>query len=96
MMLRSDAFMASGQITNPRIDQPGDLKQAFEAAVQELDGEKTSRAKRPIYPRKQALFGKSEPDQKRALEDAADALAAIWKTSGKTATRPNPRRNEPR
>jgi hypothetical protein len=88
--------MASGQITNPRINQPSDLRQAFEAAVQELDGEKTNRAKRPIYPRKQAVFGKSEPDQKRALADAADALAAIWKTSGKTAPRPNPRRNEPR
>ena len=88
--------MATGQIPNPHVNQLTNLKQAFEAAVQELDGEKASRAKQPIYPRKQAVLAQSEPDQKRALNDAAEALAAIWKTSNKAATRPNPRRNEPR
>jgi hypothetical protein len=86
--------MATGPITTPAVDQLTSLKQTFEAAVQELDGEKASRAKKPIYSRKQAVLVSSEPDQKRALNEAAEALAAIWKASSKAATRPNHRLNQ--
>jgi hypothetical protein len=86
--------MATGPITNPHVERLTDLKQVFEAAVLELDGQKTSRAKQPIYPRKQAAIAQSEPDQKRALSEAAEALAALWKTSSKSAIRPNPRRSQ--
>lgn len=87
-------FMATGPITNPHAEQLTNLKQAFEAAVQVLHGEKANRAKQPIYPRKQAGTASSEPDQNRALNDAAEALAAIWKTANKPATRPSPRHHE--
>lgn len=86
--------MATGPITNSHVERPTDLKQVFEAAVHELDTQKTSRAKQPIYPRKQVAIAQSEPDQKRALNEAAEALAALWKASSKCAIRPNPRRSE--
>jgi hypothetical protein len=86
--------MATGPATNPHAEQLTNLKQAFEAAVQVLHGEMASRSKQPIYPRKQATVAESKPDQNRALKEAAEALAAIWKTSNKPATRPNPRRND--
>ena len=86
--------MATGPITNSHLERPADLKQVFEAAVHELDGQKTSRAKQPIYPRKQAAIAQPKPDHQRALDEAAEALAALWKTSNKSAIRPNPRRSD--
>lgn len=59
------------------------LKETFESAVHELHGAEIDRAKQPIYARKRTASSNSEPrDQKRALKDAADALAALWKTPG--------------
>ena len=59
-----------------------DLKQTFETAVNELGGAEANRAKLPIYPRKRQPATNSGQDPKRALKDAADALAALWKTPG--------------
>jgi hypothetical protein len=89
MMVRSDEFMATGPLTNPRLARLTNLKQVFEAAVQDLDDPKTNPAKQPIYPRKQAAIAQTEPGQKRALEEAAEALAALWKTSSKSVIRRN-------
>lgn len=86
--------MATGPMTNPSVERLTNLRQAFEAAVHDLDGQKADPAKQPIYPRKQAAVAQTEPDQKRALAEAAQALAALWKTSSKSAVRPNPRRSD--
>jgi hypothetical protein len=89
MMLRSDEFMATRPLTNPRVERLTNLKQVFEAAVHDLDDQKINPAKQPIYLRKQAAVAQTEPDQKRALEEAAEALAALWKTSSKSVIRRN-------
>jgi len=70
-----------GQI--PPVD--GNLRRAFENAVRDiyqagLNG-KTSNYRTPIVQRTSALVGSSENAQKKALTDAARALAQLWKVS---------------
>jgi len=59
-------------------------KQAFENAIGELHGSevkpvKRSRANTPIYQRKSVEPAPVQPEQ--AVATAAEALAALWKTS---------------
>ena len=61
------------------------LRRAFENAVHDiyqagLNG-KISRYRTPIVQRTSALIGSSENAQKKALSDAARALAQLWKIS---------------
>lgn len=68
------------QSFNPNLD----WKQAFENAIGELDGaeekpKKCSPANTPIYQRKPATATPVLPEQ--AVATAAEALAALWKTS---------------
>jgi hypothetical protein len=80
--------MASASIPNSPEHQLRDLKLAFEAAVEELQGDRADRAKQPIYPRKQAEVASSQgSDHNRSLNAAAEALAALWKTQIKSASR---------
>jgi hypothetical protein len=75
--------MASSATTGGSPESFADLKQTFETAVNELGGAEANRAKLPIYPRKrQAATSSGAQDPNRALKDAADALAALWKTPG--------------
>ncbi|HZQ68988.1 MAG TPA: hypothetical protein VFA68_10765 [Terriglobales bacterium] len=65
------------QSFNPNLD----WKQAFENALGELEGNEVKRpvANRPIYSRRAAKAEPVLPDQ--AVASAAEALAALWKTS---------------
>lgn len=68
------------QSFNPNLD----WKQAFENAIDELHGkestpEKRSPANTPIYQRKAVEPAPAQPEQ--AVASAAEALAALWKTS---------------
>lgn len=68
------------QSFNPNLD----WKQAFENAIGELHGTepqpaKRSRANTPIYQRKAVKTAPAQPQQ--AVATAAEALAALWKTS---------------
>ena len=61
------------------------LKRAFENAVRDiyqagLNG-KISNYRTPIAQRARAFVGSSENAQKKALSDAARALAQLWKVS---------------
>lgn len=77
------------QSFNPNLD----WKHAFEAALGELEGnepreEKRSRANTPIY-RRSAKAEPALPEQ--AVATAAEALAALWKTSRtKHVAKPGP------
>lgn len=81
--------MASIPTTGANPESPAILKQTFESAVHELGSEAgVDRAKQPIYPRRRSASGSSDPaNQKRALQDAAEALAALWKTAGAKSVR---------
>lgn len=68
------------QSFNPNLD----WKQAFENAIGELHGQEAQPAKRspantPIYQRKSVKAEPVQPEQ--AVATAAEALAALWKTS---------------
>jgi len=70
-----------GQIPSVNIN----LKRAFENAVRDiyqagLNG-KSSSYRTPIVQRTSAFIGSSENAQKKALSDAARALAQLWKVS---------------
>jgi hypothetical protein len=72
-------------VDSRRVPSPDDLRHAFEAAVCEIhQAEAGAAAKRlqyraPIVPRARVL-GISQADaEKRALSDAARALAQLWK-----------------
>ena len=85
--------MSTRTITSPNSDAPENLKQIYEAALGELRGEESAdrKANTPIYRRKQEVAASTDasPAQpNRALDEAADALAALWKTSSKECTRP--------
>ena len=77
--------MATKTRGNPKSDMPKNLKRTYEAALGELRGEEASdrKAKTPIYRRNREVASAdalpSPPD--RAVADAADALAALWKTA---------------
>jgi hypothetical protein len=63
------------------------LKQTFNTALTELTGgtlsERARRARTPIVQRNRRVLGAPVLDpQKRALADAATALAALWQTKG--------------
>jgi hypothetical protein len=76
--------MASSATTGGNPESLAALKQTFETAVNELGGAEANRAKLPIYPRKRQPVATNSGAQNpnRALKDAADALAALWKTPG--------------
>ena len=74
-----------GQI--PSVDT--NLRRAFENAVRNiyqvgLNG-KTSSYRTPIVQRASAFIGSSENAQKKALSDAARALAQLWKVSSSSS-----------
>jgi hypothetical protein len=77
--------MATKPSANPNSDAPKNLKRTYEAALGELRGEEAPdrKAKTPIYRRKQegASTDTSRAQPESAVADAADALAALWKTS---------------
>jgi hypothetical protein len=65
------------------------LRRAFENAVRNiyqagLNG-KTSSYRTPIVQRASAFIGSSESAQKKALSDAARALAQLWKVSASSS-----------
>jgi hypothetical protein len=89
--------MASKTRGNPKSDVPKNLKRTYEAALGELRGEEAPdrKAKTPIYRRSREVASAdaspAQPD--RAVADAADALAALWKTSSsKRYVRPKDQR----
>ena len=65
------------QSFNPNLDP----KQVFENAIGELHGKevKRSTANTPIYQRQMSKSDPTRPDE--AVATAAEALAALWKTS---------------
>lgn len=68
------------------INPNSDWKQAFENALGELDGSEAKPAKRstantPIYQRRSVKAEPVQPEQ--AVATAAEALAALWKTTRK-------------
>jgi hypothetical protein len=77
--------MATKTQGNPKPDVPENLKRTYEAALGELRGEEASdrKAKTPIYRRNREVASPDAPPSQpdRAVADAADALAALWKTS---------------
>jgi hypothetical protein len=82
--------MASSPTTGGNPENFASLRQTFESAVHELGGAEPDRAKQPIYPRKKELPPSSEPNShNRALQDAAEALAALWRTPGARPHRSN-------
>ena len=70
-----------GQV--PPVDT--NLRRAFENAVRDIYqaglNNKTSNYRTPIVQRSSVRLGSSENDQKKALSDAARALAQLWKVS---------------
>ena len=75
--------MASSPTTGGNPENFASLRQSFESAVHELGGAEPDRAKQPIYRRKKESAPSSEPNShNRALQDAAEALAALWRTQG--------------
>jgi len=65
------------------------LRRAFENAVRDiyqagLNG-KTSSYRTPIVQRTSAFIGSSERAKKKALSDAAKALAQLWKVSSSSS-----------
>jgi hypothetical protein len=70
--------MATGSLTNP-LPGPLKYKQVYENALNELSGEKPARCGTPIYQRRAAP--QTADPEKRALDSAADALAALWRNN---------------
>lgn len=73
--------MATGSLTNP-VPDPLKYKEVYESALNELTGEKPVRRGTPIYQRRAAA--QSGDPEKRALNNAADALAALWRNNRKS------------
>jgi outer membrane protein TolC len=73
--------MATGSFTNP-IPDPVKHKQVYENALNELTGEKPNSRGIPIYQRRTAA--QPADPEKRALDNAADALAALWRKDRKS------------
>jgi hypothetical protein len=79
--------MATAIVHNP--NSQDDCRKAYEQALRELDivsdrsGRDTSRQV-PIYPRRQAAPTDPATQSKRAVDSAAEALAVLWKASGKS------------
>jgi len=77
--------MATKTSANAKSNAPENLKRTYEAALGELRGEEAPdrKAKTPIYRRKRegASTDASPAPPDGAVADAADALAALWKTS---------------
>jgi hypothetical protein len=79
----ANKFTGQGMASTSSVS-PDDLRRAFESAVREIHhasiaaGHKPKRGI-PIVPRARIL-GSAKPDaEKRALSDAARALAQLWK-----------------
>jgi hypothetical protein len=69
-------------MSSPEGNSSKNLKQVFESAVGDLEDDSSSQRKRPICPRKNGVRLEAAPqDHNRALNDAAEALAALWKTT---------------
>ena len=78
------AYKSEAQTTEThRQPSPDDLRHAFEAAVGEIHradaAAKKLRYRVPIVPRAKILGISRENAEKRALSDAARALAQLWK-----------------
>lgn len=76
--------MATGNVGAVSGTTHDSLKQMFETALEELSGEKRLLVKSntPIFQRKpNPQMASGEPvSTERALDDAANALAALWQT----------------
>jgi hypothetical protein len=72
--------MATGTIGNP---DAGSLRQLYASAIGELTGDCADvKARTPIYQRNRAKLEDSPAlSTERALSDAAQALAALWKAA---------------
>ena len=77
--------MATGTIGNP---DASSLRQLYSSAIGELSGERDDiKARTPIYQRNKAKVEQSPAlATERALSDAAQALAALWKASPSRVT----------
>ncbi|HET7207585.1 MAG TPA: hypothetical protein VFI95_13490 [Terriglobales bacterium] len=78
--------MATAIVNNP--NSPDDCRKAYEQALRELDIVSDTRARGssrqvPIYPRRQTAAADPATQFQHAVDSAAEALAALWKASGK-------------
>ena len=60
---------------------PDDLRRTFETALNTIQRPNKSRSQTPIFVRKPTVATGDEASEKRALTDAARALAHLWKIS---------------
>lgn len=60
---------------------PDDLRRTFETALDTIQHPNKSRSQTPIFVRKPTAATSDEASEKRALTDAARALAHLWKIS---------------
>jgi hypothetical protein len=72
------------RLETPLTISPEDLRRAFENAVREihqadLAAQKRSSHRIPIVPHAKILRSSNQDTEKRALSDAARALAQLWK-----------------
>jgi len=76
--------MSVSRMANPIPAQPAaDLRRTFESAIAEVQrgAKPLSPSKTPIFVRKQAFMPKGADAEKRALTEAARALAQLWNIS---------------
>jgi hypothetical protein len=76
--------MTTPHIETQRPPSPEDLRRVFEVAVSEIHHDNLAAKKRlqyraPIVPRARVLGLSKDGAEKRALSDAARALAQLWK-----------------
>ena len=76
--------LADHHLVAPRTASPEDLRRVFESAVGEIHQAELASKKRleyraPIVPRARILGLSQAGAEKRALSDAARALAQLWK-----------------
>ena len=76
--------MSVSKMANTSPSQPAaDLRRTFESAIAQIQpgAKPLSRSKTPIFVRNQAMTPKGPDAEKRALTEAARALAQLWNIS---------------
>jgi hypothetical protein len=76
--------MSASRMANPIPAPPAaDLRRTFESAIAQIQqgAKPLSRSQTPIFVRKQAVMPKAPDAEKRALTEAARALAQLWNIS---------------
>ena len=75
----------SHKIAEPEVTSPANLRLVFEAAVEDIYQKQPLTAQvrygAPIVPRRATVLSCHADREKRALSDAARALAQLWKLS---------------